>query len=210
MCFILLFAAINSNAQHDHQPTSGADAAKPKSPRTAAMAMVGDNHVHIDYGSPSVRGRVIWNGLVAYKQVWATGAHKATWIEFSEDIKINTQVIPKGKYGFFTIPDKKEWTLILSKDWDMHLADNYTPQNDAIRINVRPKKNKTLTEALTYQVEELGDQKGKISMSWEYLTVSFDFECLHQFQINRQKNVQRPRKFTAVETTHALSPPIPD
>ena len=178
LCVILLFAAINSNAQHDHQPTSGADAAKPKSPRTAAMAMVGDNHVHIDYGSPSVRGRVIWNGLVAYKQVWATGAHKATWIEFSEDIRINTKVIPKGKYGFFTIPDKKEWTLILSKDWDMHLADNYTPQNDAIRINVRPKKNKTLTEALTYQVEELGDQKGRISMSWEYLTVSFDFECL--------------------------------
>ena len=176
LCLILLLAAINSNAQHDHQPTSGADAAKPKSPRTAAMAMVGDNHVHIDYGSPSVRGRVIWNGLVAYKQVWATGAHKATWIEFSEDIKINTQVIPKGKYCVFTIPDKKEWTLILSKDWDMHLADNYAPQNDAIRINVRPKKNKTLTEALTYQVEELGDRKGKISMSWEYLTVSFDFE----------------------------------
>ena len=176
LCLVLLFTAVNGYAQHDHPQSSSDNTTKPKSPRTSAMAMVGTNHVHIDYGSPSVRNRVIWNGLVAYKQVWATGAHKATWIEFSENVTINAQVIPKGKYGFFTIPDKKEWTLILSKDWDMHLADNYTPQNDAIRLIAKPKKNKTLTEALSYQVTELGHNKGRISMSWEYLTVSFDFE----------------------------------
>lgn len=70
------------------------------------MAMIGENHVHIDYGSPSVRGRNIWNGLVAYNQVWATGTHKATWIDFSKDVMIEGQHIPKGKYRFFIIPDK--------------------------------------------------------------------------------------------------------
>lgn len=173
-CF-LFFATLNGYSQHEqHQPKT--DGTKPKSPRTSAMAMVGSNHVHIDYGSPSVRGRMIWNGLVAYGQVWATGAHKATWIEFSEDIKINAQFIPKGKYGFFTIPDKKEWTLILSKNWDMHLADDYTPENDIIRLTVKPRKSNTLTESLTYQVKVLNEKKGQISMSWEYLTVAFDFE----------------------------------
>ena len=74
-------------AQHEHpKADTTKSATKPKSPRLSAMAMIGDNHVHIDYGSPSVRGRTIWNGLVAYNQVWATGAHKATWIEFSKDI----------------------------------------------------------------------------------------------------------------------------
>ena len=174
---VFLFAAVASFAQHenhDKQPENAAS--KSKSPRTSAMAMVGSNHVHIDYGSPSVRGRVIWNGLVANGQVWATGAHKATWIEFSEDVKINSQVLPKGKYGFFTIPDSKTWVLILSKDWDMHLADDYNPENDAIRLKVKPKKTKTITEALTYTVQALDQKKGQISMSWEYLTVSFDFE----------------------------------
>ena len=172
----LLFSYMQGFAQHEQHNTKTESTAKPKSPRTVAMEMVGNNHVHIDYSSPSVRGRNIWNGLVAYGQVWATGAHKATWIEFSEDVKINSQVIPKGKYGFFTIPDKKGWTIILSKDWDMHLADNYNSENDVIRLKVNPKKNKAITEALTYKVKSLNNKKGQVSMSWEYLTISFDFE----------------------------------
>jgi hypothetical protein len=160
--------------QHEHHAEKDTTV-KSKSPRTSAMAMIGNNHVHIDYGSPSVRGRNIWNGLVAYGQVWASGAHKATWIEFSEDVIVNKQLIGKGKYGFFTIPNKKEWILILSKDWDMHLADDYSLENDVIRINAKPKKNKNLVEALEYKVIETGKDQGRIEMNWEYISVSFDF-----------------------------------
>ena len=176
--FYLLLTNISIAQHENHQPKADTSkvAAKPKSPKMAAMEMVGKNHVHIDYGSPSVRGRQIWNGLVAYKQVWATGAHKATWIDFSQDVMIEGKHIPKGKYGFFTIPDKKQWIVILSKTWDMHLADDYKQENDLIRINVKPKKSKTLTEALTYEVSANNKNKGTIKMSWEYLSVSFDFE----------------------------------
>ncbi|HLO45953.1 MAG TPA: DUF2911 domain-containing protein [Leadbetterella sp.] len=166
-------------AQHEHhQPKADTTktVAKPKSPKMTAMAMVGDNHVHIEYGSPSVRGRSIWNGLVAYNQVWATGAHHATWIDFSQDVMINGKHIPKGKYGFFTIPNKKTWTIILSKTWDMHLADDYKQENDILRLTVKPKKSKNITEALTYEVLATNNKKGKIKMSWEYLSVGFDFE----------------------------------
>ena len=174
----LLFLGISFivYAQHDHHTTkSDTTKSKAKSPRLTAMAMVGNSHVHIDYGSPSVRGRSIWNGLVAYNQVWATGAHKATWIEFGEDVIIGGKTIPKGKYGFFTIPNKKEWILIISKDWDMHLADAYNPKNDIIRLTVKPKKNKKMVETLTYQVISTNTNKGKIIMSWEKLNVSFEF-----------------------------------
>lgn len=166
-------------AQHENHTTPKDTAVKAKSPRTSAMALIGDNHIHIDYGSPSVRGRNIWNGLVAYGQVWATGAHKATWIEFSTDVKINGQLIPKGKYGFFTIPDKSQWVLIINKVWDMHLADDYKNDQDIIRIKVKPKKNKQLTEALTYQVTKTAADKGKVEISWEYISVSFDFQNMN-------------------------------
>jgi hypothetical protein len=176
LCLIL---ATNSFAQHEnHLPKSDTSnsAAKPKSPKMVAMAMVGNNHVHLDYGSPSVRGRVIWNGLVAYNKVWSSGAHKATWIDFSQDVMIQGKHIPKGKYVFFTIPNKKSWTIILSKTWDMHLADDYKHENDAIRIIVKPKKNKQITEALTYEVIAQNDKKGTVKLSWEFLSVAFDFE----------------------------------
>lgn len=171
-----IISSVQVFSQHENHNIKTDISSKPKSPRIAVIEMVGNNHVHIDYSSPSVRGRNIWNGLVAYGQVWATGAHKATWIEFSQDVIINSQLIPKGKYGLFTIPDKKEWTIILNKDWDMHLADNYNSVNDVIRIKVNPNKNKDITEALTYKVKSLNNKKGQVSISWEYLSVSFNFE----------------------------------
>lgn len=179
--FLLTFLFVNmAFAQHEHHAKPTADTTKnttkPKSPRQSAMAMIGQNHVHIDYGSPSVRGRQIWNGLVAYKQVWATGAHKATWVEFSDDVIIEDKTIAKGKYGFFTIPDKKAWTIILSKTWDMHLADDYKPEADIIRIKVKPRKIKKLAEALTFNVVDLGNDLGQISMAWEYIEVNLAFK----------------------------------
>ena len=177
ICVATLFGTF-TYAQHEHpQPAqSEPSKTKPKSPRQSAMAMVGDNHVHVDYGSPSVRGRQIWNGLVAYDQVWATGAHKATWIDFSQDVVINGKLVPKGKYGFFTIPGPKEWTLILSKDWDMHLADDYQPAQDMVRVQVKFESQDDLTESLTYAVVPEGKGKGKIRMSWEKVSVSLPFQ----------------------------------
>src|SRR5688500_14356073 len=43
------------------------------SPRRTAMRSIHGTHIHIDYGSPGVKQRTIWGGLVAYDQIWATG-----------------------------------------------------------------------------------------------------------------------------------------
>lgn len=176
--FAIALISTTAYAQYEHhQATESSEKkATPKSPRTSAMAMVGDNHVHVDYGSPSVRGRQIGNGLVANDQVWATGAHKATWIDFSRDVTIAGQSIPKGKYGFFTIPGAKEWTLILSRDWDMHLADDYPPEHDVVRVKVVPETSNDLTESLTYLVVPEDKNKGSVRMSWEKLSVSLPFQ----------------------------------
>lgn len=164
-------------AQNEHHQVADSikTQTKPKSPKMQTMEMVGANHVHINYASPSVRGRAIWNGLVAYDQVWSAGAHKATTIEFGQDVRITGTLVPAGKYGFFAIPGKKKWTLILSKTWDMHLADDYKIENDLIRFMVKPKKNKDTIEALIYEVKSLDSNKGKITLSWEKLNVSFEF-----------------------------------
>jgi Protein of unknown function (DUF2911) len=147
---------------------------KPASPKQQAMAMVGKNHIHIEYSSPSVRGRVIWGGLVAYDKVWSTGAHKATSINFPEAVTINGNELPAGKYGFFTIPGEETWTVILNKNWDMHLADEYQQAEDVLRFEVTPEKLAETQEALKYSVESTGDNTGTISVAWENLKISFD------------------------------------
>ncbi len=146
----------------------------PKSPRTSAMAMTGGNHIHIDYSAPSVRGRQIFGGLVAYNEVWVTGAHKATNIKFDKDVIINGETIKAGQYGLFTIPGKEEWTIILNQDWDMHLADDYNASNDLIRINVKPEKLNETVEALTFEVKEKDAKTTTVAISWDKTKVSFE------------------------------------
>lgn len=147
---------------------------KSLSPRTAAMSNVGDNHIHIDYGSPGKRGRMIFGGLVGYGTVWATGAHKATYINFGKDVTINGVDIASGKYGLFTIPGETEWTIIINKDWDMHLADDYNEANDLVRIQALVEQLDEVVESLTFEVQESDDKSGKITLKWDQTAVSFD------------------------------------
>ncbi|MEQ8556321.1 MAG: DUF2911 domain-containing protein [Cyclobacteriaceae bacterium] len=164
------------HSQHQHEPKKEEGEKKPLSPRTASMAMIGSNHVHIDYGSPGKRGRMIFGGLVGYGTVWATGAHKATTISFDKDVIINGVEIPAGKYGLFTIPEEEEWTIIISKDWDMHLADDYDQANDMVRVKAPAQKLDEEVETLTFEISEEDEQSGRVMIKWDQTAVSFDVE----------------------------------
>lgn len=171
--------ASDGETAHEHHEPAAAPAEgekKPLSPRTSAMANIGSTHVHIDYSSPGVRGRTIWGGLVAYDQVWVTGAHKATAINFNHDVKIGGKTVPAGTYGFFTIPGKEKWILILNKNHEQHLADDYDPALDVVRLTVTPETLPEPVESLTYEVLPTGAKAGVISVSWERIKVSFPVE----------------------------------
>ena len=94
------------------QPQAERDTLK-GSLKALVTGKIGSTVITINYYSPAVRGRVIWSGLVPMDQVWVTGAHKATSIEFEGPLKVGDVDLPAGKYGFFTIPSKEEWTIII-------------------------------------------------------------------------------------------------
>ena len=146
---------------------------KSKSPMQMAMTNVGKNHVHIEYHSPSKRGRQIFGGLVAYGEVWVTGAHNATSIRFSKDVEIGGVEIPEGKYALFTIPREDEWTVIINKNWDQHLADEYDQAEDIVRLKVTPEKLDEPVESLTYEVIAEDAKTGTIVISWDDVRISF-------------------------------------
>ncbi len=149
-----------------HAPASEGTA---KSPRQTAMANLGEVHVHIDYAAPSVRGRIIWGGLVAYDEVWVSGAHMATSISFMGDVSIEGEEIPAGKYAFFAIPGREAWTLILNRNWEQHLADDYDPAEDVLRWQVQPDTI-DLVESLAYRVQPADST---VALQWERLQLRF-------------------------------------
>jgi hypothetical protein len=146
------------------------------SPHQTAMTMIGDAHIHIDYSSPGVRSRIIFGGLLAYDMVWQAGAHKATWLETNKDLIIDGKTLVAGKYGFFTIPSKDEWTIIFNSNWDQHGKDEYDSIDDVLRFKVKPIILETTTEHLEYKIKKIYEKEGKISLAWEKVLVNFNFK----------------------------------
>jgi hypothetical protein len=165
---------------HDHSNGQSEKIEKPQkktlSPHTETMLMIGDAHIHIDYSSPGVRGRIIFGGLVGYDDVWQAGAHNATWIETNKDLMIDGKLLPKGKYGFFTIPSKNEWTVIFNKNWDQHGKDEYDEKEDVIRYKAIPIVSEESTEHLLYKISKTNESEGVISMAWERITINIPFK----------------------------------
>jgi hypothetical protein len=168
------------NEAHDHSKNTNeqVDSAKKKvlSPHTETMAMIGDAHIHIDYSSPGVRDRIIFGGLVGYDNVWQAGSHQATWMETNKDLMIEGQLLPAGKYGFFTIPSKSEWAIIFNSNWDQHGKDDYDEKDDVIRFKVQPIHSEEITEHLAYTVSKVSEEEGSISLAWEEVKINFNFK----------------------------------
>ena len=163
-------------AEHD-QHTAGkktvASTKKNLSPQTFAMNMIGDAHIHIDYSSPSINGRIIFGDLLPFGEVWQSGTHKATWFETNKDLLIDNKVLKAGKYELFTIPAKEEWTVIFNTNWDQFGEADYDQKDDVLRFKVKPEYTENAVENLIYKVARLSDSEGKVSLSWENISIGF-------------------------------------
>lgn len=167
-------------AKHDHAvaaPQAQVDTVKKSIPKEEHV-QVGSAHVMIKYHAPAVRGRNIWGGLVTLGEVWVTGAHSATSLETDKDLRINGQIIPAGKYALFTIPNQDQWTMIINKNWDQHLADEYDQKDDVLRMDVKPQLFDQVQERLKWSVIPANETSGSITMRWEKVKVEMPFEVV--------------------------------
>lgn len=147
------------------------------SPERIAMETIGKTHLHITYHSPGVKGRIIWGGLVPFNKVWVTGAHSATSLQINQPVMIGEKKIDTGTYAIFTIPGENEWIFILNKNYNQHLADDYTETEDAVRLKIIPAENK-LTQRLSYSISKTTEKRGKIVMEWEKLKIEIPFTTI--------------------------------
>ncbi len=155
-----------------YNPNALGDTSK-RSIKSAAIGKIGEANVTINYHSPGVRKRHIWGGLVPYDDVWVTGAHNATTIEIDKPFIVGGKTIEPGKYALFTIPGKAMWTVIINKNWNQHLTDDYLAKEDVVRIKVKPVKPGKLTERLQYYIKNGTGDKGTIAIVWEKLKIEF-------------------------------------
>jgi hypothetical protein len=128
----------------------------PLSPRDSVSGNIKSGAVlNINYGSPSVRKRKIWDGLVPYGKVWRTGANEATRFTTDKAITVEGKQLPAGTYGFFAIPTANQWTIIFNSEPNQWGAFKYDSTKDVLRVMVTPKKAGK-HERLVYKITKKG------------------------------------------------------
>lgn len=162
--------------QQDASPVANTQDRSKKCNLSATDKSIGGAEIKIPYHAPAVRGKTIWGGLVPFNAVWVTGAHSAPAFSVNQEFQVDGKAIPAGKHAFFTIPGKDKGTLILTKNWNQHLADDYSEAEDKGRVTVKPQATEQGTERLKYEVEPTGSRGATINIRWEKIRVLFQME----------------------------------
>lgn len=144
------------------------------SPFATVSQYIGSSEVKIEYSRPSVRGRIIFGDLVPYGDIWRLGADASTKMFVREELTIQDKVkLTPGVYALYAIPDKDEWTIIISKDaWLLGLF-GYSPSYDAARFNVKPQVLKEQVETFTIQFANVCSSCAEVQLMWDFTKVAF-------------------------------------
>lgn len=122
------------------------------SPREKVTGIINGANITIEYGSPSVKGRKIYGGLVPYAKMWRAGANESTKFTTDKDITVEGKKLAAGSYSVFVTPAEKEAVVTFNSQvgqWGIKGGGiaNEDPAKDVAAVTVKTK-TAPMTEAL--------------------------------------------------------------
>ena len=173
------------------------------SQKSTVTQTVGTTDISIVYSRPAVKGRPIFGDapesmasrakgeatlddqnqrkagepIVPWGHIWRAGANEATMFIVNDDVLVNGQPLPAGKYSMHTIPSKDgEWTVIFNKDDGQWGSFTYDAAKDALRVKTKAAATPDSTEFLTYGFDSIADNSANVVLRWEKIAVPFKVE----------------------------------
>lgn len=128
--------------------------------------------VELSYSRPGMKNRKIFGDLVPFGKVWRTGANQATTITFGEDVMVGDKKVAAGKYGLLTIPDKDNWTVIITKQLDVTSPAAYKQDQDVVRVPAKPVALPFSIETFTMTFDNVTSSAMNLGMLWDKTMVS--------------------------------------
>lgn len=179
---IMNFMAAVALSQMDLPPAGG-------NPRAMVSEEVGITSITIKYSRPDVNkreGKIYGEGNrvpYGFKETnfvtgkndapWRAGANEATTISFENDVKVEGKDLKAGTYALFMAMYPDNVTLIFSNQNEAWGSFSYKPEDDVLRVDVKPVKQDKSTEWLKYEFIEHGERHCTIAMLWEFISVPF-------------------------------------
>lgn len=149
-----------------------ASVANRPSPYDSVLVTVGTRQAKICYSRPSGRGRTVFDSLVAYNELWRTGANEPTIIHIPFAAKIAGMDVQPGSYSIYTIPVPAggEWTVIVNRSVS-HWGEEsrYTADVQAQEVGRAPVSSAAIAEHVeqfTIRSEPAGPNASNILLEW--------------------------------------------
>ena len=166
------------------------------SPRAKVSQIVGLVNINLDYSRPSKKGRTIFGNIVPFDQIWRTGANQATSISFSDDVKINNQLVEAGEYHVYSVPRENSLDLVIYKKTD---AWGSLKSFDETLIKARVTSD---FYDLPFSIETFTISFGDISNAGASLNISWD----NKVAIYVIDALTREKMLNSIDETMAKNP----
>ncbi len=156
------------------QPKPAAKA--PASPRDSLTATISGATIKVNYGRPSKRGRVLFNGLgdMKWGMVWRAGANEATHLSTTKDLMIGSAMVPAGTYTLFVhLVESGKWELVINKQ-TKQWGTAYDAKQDLVRVPLTVTTNNPVMEQMTITVAPSGSN-GLLTIGWDNYRASTTF-----------------------------------
>ena len=126
--------------------------------------------VKVTYGRPQLKGREL-SKLAPEGKVWRTGANEAAEITFYKDVIFGDKKVKQGTYTLFTIPNEKEWTVILSTAKNVWGSYFYDESEDVARVSIETSISENSIEAFSI-VFDGENESAKMHLGWATTVIS--------------------------------------
>ncbi|HXE79659.1 MAG TPA: DUF2911 domain-containing protein [Vicinamibacterales bacterium] len=157
------------------QKTTQLHPGKGGSPHVRTEWTIDGAHIRIEYGRPSLKGRKLGSDVAPYGKVWRTGADEATTITSDKPLKFGSLTVPAGTHTIYTLPNEKEWQLIIGKlqkpgQWGIP----YPEGQDIGRVPMKVSQTSSPVEQLTISIDDTA-AGGTLRIEWGTVSATAPF-----------------------------------
>lgn len=172
------------------------------SPLQTVTQKFGLGEVTIEYSRPAVKDRTIFGDVVPYGKIWRTGANATTKITFTDEVKLEGNVVKPGTYGLYTIPNKDSWEVMLYKDLTLNgNVGDYKAENEVLRFKVKSMKIPMKMESFMINIGDITPTEAKLMLLWENTVVAVkmttDIDARVMESIAASMKSEKPEYFRA-------------
>ncbi|MDA0194793.1 MAG: DUF2911 domain-containing protein [Bacteroidetes bacterium] len=154
------------------------------SPAATISQTIGFASVTIEYNRPQLKGRDMFAELTREGEVWRTGANMSTRLTTTEEIILEGNKISAGNYSIYSIPGKKQWTVIINKK--IQWGTVYNKEDDLLRVTVPTLETSRKVESFNFYFSDVTEESAKLGFSWGKAKVEVKIEAPVQANVLEQ------------------------